>query len=110
MALDIKLPTMVEFDYFHTFDFERNFDSIYWRNVFKDGWVVTAYISAAYLVLIFGGEYLMKNRKPFKLNGILTVWNLFLSVMSITILSRTLPEFYETLTSENGLHNSICEW
>lgn len=52
----------------------------------------------------------MKNRQPFKLNGLLTVWNIALAVMSVWAFSRCLPEFVHILTGTNGFHNSICEW
>jgi len=52
----------------------------------------------------------MQNRAPFKLNKVLTFWNIGLALMSMYAFSRTAPEFFHILSSKNGFHNSICEW
>lgn len=104
----ITLP-MMEPDYIQLFDFERNFDISYWRKTIRDNWVIAAYASAIYLVLVLVGVQLMKNRKPFKLNKILIVWNIGLSVMSICACCRMSMELLHHLSS-NGFHNTVCEW
>lgn len=101
---------MVEPDDITLFDFERNFDILYWRNAFREHWIISVYLSAIYLVLVFGGVFLMKHRKPFKLNGLLTAWNVGLSTMSILAFYRSVPEVMNNLLGENGMYHSVCEW
>lgn len=110
MIPNIKPLNMIEPDYITLTDYERNFDPVYWRMTIRDNFMVSVYLAALYLVLAFGGAYLMKNRKPFQLNGMLTVWNILLSIMSIWAFSRSVPEFMDHLTSGNGLYYTVCEW
>lgn len=90
--------------------YERNFDLTHWRKVFGEYWQISAYTSAIYVFLLFGGRWAMRNRAPFKLNGLLTVWNIGLAAMSIYAFLRVAPEFLRVLLGKNGFHNSICEW
>lgn len=101
---------LAEPDYITLTDFERNFDVMYWRKIWSEYWVISVYLSAIYLALVFGGVFLMKSRKPFKLNGLLTIWNIVLSIISIWIFYRMAPEFVHNLFGENGLYYTICEW
>jgi elongation of very long chain fatty acids protein 6 len=101
---------LTEPDYITVTNFEREFDLLYWRKQFGNYWVISAYAAAIYVVLVFGGRALMSSRQPFKLNGLLTVWNIALAAMSIWAFSRCLPEFLHVLFGKNGFHNSICEW
>lgn len=102
---------LTEAGYITIAEYERNFDLTYWRNVFGNGyWMASVYISAIYVACVFGGMFLMRNRQPFKLNALLTAWNVGLAVMSVWAFSRCIPEFVHILTGNNGFHNSICEW
>jgi len=110
MTSTISSLKLIEPDYISLADFERNFDLMYWRKLFRENWIVSVYLSVIYIVFVFGGVVLMKQRKPFKLNGVLTVWNIGLSALSICASYRIAPEFFNTLFSENGIHYSVCEW
>ncbi len=110
MTSEVRPIDIVELDFINLTGFERNFDMMYWRQTMRERWTLSIYCATLYLVLVFGGAYLMRTRKPFKLNGLLAVWNVMLSVMSITALVRSLPEFTNRLSSENGLYHSVCEW
>lgn len=101
---------LIEPDYMTVADFERNFDFLYWRKTFREYWVISAYLSVLYLVVVFGGISLMKSRKPFKVDRLLTLWNIGLTIMSIWAFVRTTPEFLHNLSRENGLYHSTCEW
>lgn len=111
MAATFIPINLTEPDYITLAEYERNFELTYWRQFFGNGyWVASIYFSAIYVVCVFGGTVLMQNRQPFKLNGLLTAWNVGLAVMSTWAFSRCLPEFIHILIGENGFHNSICEW
>ncbi|CAL8140373.1 unnamed protein product [Orchesella dallaii] len=92
------------------FDYEKNFPLTYWRQVFGDYWTISAYTSALYVILLFGGRWYMSSRAPFKLNKLLTIWNVGLAIMSIYAFCRVAPEFIFVMLGKNGFHNTICEW
>jgi hypothetical protein len=106
----LEVPLVNNASYVTLSWYERDFPLTYWRGVFGDWWWLSAYFSVAYVVLVFGGRLLMRNRQPFKLNGILTLWNIALATMSIYAWLRVAPEFFHVLFGKNGFHNSICEW
>ena len=51
--------------------------------------------STAYLVIIFGGTYLMRDKEPFQLRRALCMWSTGLSAFSFIALFKTLPWAYE---------------
>lgn len=106
----IEVPVDKNPSYMTLTSYEKDFDLTYWRKVFGEYWIISAYAAALYVVLVFGGRAYMKNRPAFKLNGLLTVWNVGLAIMSIYAFSRVAPEFFRVLLGKNGFHNSICEW
>ena len=90
------------------FDFERNFDiklSFHW---FVDNWQLSLYIVVIYLVVIFGGQQIMKTRPPFRLRKLLFVWNLGLALFNILFVIRTVPAGIHRL-QENGFYASLCQ-
>jgi len=95
--------------YMKTYEFE-NFELTKWRLFIGKYWSISIYASILYVLFIFSTKFLMRNREPFRLTGILTTWNIVLAVFSIVAFLRTLPEFLHVLTSENGFHNSVCQW
>jgi elongation of very long chain fatty acids protein 6 len=90
--------------------YESNFPLTYWRQVFGEWWHLSGYFAAIYVILVFSGRYLMSSRPAYKLNKLLTVWNIALAAMSIYAFARVSPEFFHVLFGQNGFHNSICEW
>lgn len=111
MAATFIPINLTEPDYLTITQFERDFNLTQWRLYFGDGnWVASLYISAIYVVCVFGGEVVMKQKEAFKLNRLLTIWNVALAAMSVWAFLRCAPEFLHTLLGENGFHNSICEW
>jgi hypothetical protein len=101
---------LVEPSYLTLASYERDFDLTYWRKVFGEYWSLSAWAASIYVILVFSGRWYMRDRPPFKLNGILTVWNIGLAAMSIYAWLRVAPEFFHVLFGPNGFHNSICEW
>jgi elongation of very long chain fatty acids protein 6 len=92
-----------------TYEWEK-FDLTGWRLWVGQHWTLTIYASIAYVMFIFTTQFLMRNRKPFRLTGLLTTWNSVLAVFSIIAFLRTVPEFIHVLTAPNGFHNSVCQW
>ena len=100
---------IIEPTYMKTYEWEK-FDLPGWRTWVGQRWTLTIYASIVYVLFIFGTQFLMRNRKPFRLTGILTTWNSVLAVFSIVAFLRCLPEFIHVLTAPNGFHNSVCQW
>lgn len=85
-------------NYSYMFNFESDFIHQETRMWMTENWTLGFYYVGAYMVLIFGGQYLMQNRPRFELRGVLCLWNTALAVFSIMGACRTVPEFLHTLT------------
>lgn len=62
---------------------------------------------ALYLVVIFGGREIMRNRKPLQLNGLFKIHNFFLTALSGTLLALFLEQLLPTLWRD-GFYENIC--
>ncbi|RCH93543.1 hypothetical protein CU097_010211 [Rhizopus azygosporus] len=60
-----------------------------------------------YLVVIFGGQYLLTNASPMKLKFLNQVHNLFLTVISLILLLLTIEQLFPKLYY-HGLYYTIC--
>merc|ERR1711971_1495459 len=95
-------------NYSYMFNFEQEFEHSEVRVWMEDNWqLVCRWASGVYLLMIFGGQYLMAKREPFQLRTPLVVWNLLLSIFSIAGALRTLPEFIYTISTQ-GFYHSLC--
>lgn len=63
--------------------------------------------SLIYLIFVFGGQYVMKDRQRFDLRPYLALWSGLLAVFSIMGALRTAPEMYWSLTT-HGFEYSCC--
>ncbi|KAL1491338.1 hypothetical protein ABEB36_011947 [Hypothenemus hampei] len=94
-------------NYSYVFNFESGFIHQKTRTWMQDNWTLGFYYVGVYMVLIFGGQYLMQNRPRFELRGTLCLWNTLLATFSIMGACRTVPEFLCTLT-HHGFYHSVC--
>ena len=60
-----------------------------------------------YYVTVFAGREFMKNREPFKLNGIFMVHNLLLTTISGILLALFIEQLLPTVW-RNGIFYAIC--
>lgn len=67
----------------------------------------TVAIIALYLVVVFGGRELMRNRKPLQLNGPFIAHNLVLTIVSAALLALFAEQLLPTLW-RYGLYENIC--
>ncbi|TVY16114.1 Elongation of fatty acids protein 2 [Lachnellula arida] len=67
----------------------------------------TTAIIAAYLIIIFGGRELMRNRQPLKLNGLFMAHNFVLTAISGALLVLFAEQLIPTLWA-GGLYENIC--
>lgn len=94
-------------DYSYMFNFEQGFKHQETRKFMLNNWTYGFYFCGIYMILIFGGQYLMQSRKRFELKGLLIIWNTLLATFSIIGASRTLPEFLHIIR-HHGLYYSVC--
>lgn len=71
--------------------FEENFDHSYHVQWYSRNWPLTVYAAIGYLIFVFVGVTIMKDRQPFKLQLPLTLWSLSLSMFSIMAALRLVP-------------------
>ncbi|KIW68476.1 hypothetical protein PV04_04418 [Phialophora macrospora] len=74
-------------------------------STFKE--TVVALVS--YYVIIFGGRELMKHRKPFTLNGLFMIHNLYLTIISGGLLVLFIEQLLPTL-ARGGVFHAICSY
>ena len=86
---------------------EKSFNSTQAREWTENNKHYTFLISFVYVVLTYGGRYLMTNRKPMNLKYFLFAWNLFLAIFSILGAVRVYSEFVKSI--EKSFTYSICE-
>jgi len=75
--------------------------------LFLDNWHHTAYISLAYVIIIFGLKKYMSTRKRFEIQTPLFLWSLALAVFSIIGAIRTIGEAIWTF-SNHDVYYSAC--
>ncbi|KAI6175402.1 Elongation of very long chain fatty acids protein [Aphelenchoides bicaudatus] len=73
----------------------------------EDHFYLTLQISLAYVFVVFGTKYLMRNRQPFGLFVPLNLWNFLLAVFSIVGTIKLTPEFFSTVYNQ-GFQESYC--
>lgn len=99
---EVTLP-----NYSYVFNFENDFAHLETRKWMTQNWTIVFYYVGVYMVVVFGGQYLMASRQRFELRGVLSAWNSILAAFSIMGACRTVPEFIHTLT-HYGLYHSVC--
>lgn len=74
------------------FDTEMAFnEGHFWTRLMRVYWWASICAVVVYLVLLFVGQWLMRDRKPFHLKGSLAGWNLLLAVFSAMGAIRLVP-------------------
>lgn len=99
--------TGYNFSYPYTFQFEENFEPRNTVMMMKDYYWIANYVIAAYIITIFGIQWYMKDRTPYKLRGLLFLWNLGLAIFSTWGAVRVIPEMIHLL-SNYGLNFTVC--
>ncbi|CAH0556590.1 unnamed protein product [Brassicogethes aeneus] len=94
-------------NYSFLFNFESDFIHEKSHEWMIDNWTWGFYYCGIYMILIFGGQFLMQNRPRFDLRGVLVIWNTMLATFSIVGASRMVPEFFHILT-QHGIYHSVC--
>nr|WPC85592.1 elongation of very long chain fatty acids protein 3/6 [Hediste diversicolor] len=100
-------PTTSDFNYSMVFGFERDFDEESFMQWMLHNWTLCFWYSALYVIIIFGGKYLMEKRPKFDLRPALALWSAILGLFSIMGAARTLPEMVYVI-EKYGFTYSVC--
>ena len=68
----------------------------------------TAALLSTYYITVFAGREFMKNRAPWKLNGLFMVHNLYLTTFSAVLLALFIEQLVPTIW-KNGIFFAICD-
>lgn len=89
-------------------DWEDNFDThgtIEWAREHAD---VPVFAISVYLLIVFYVPDILKDREPFQLRRVWSIWNLILSIFSIIGASRTLPHLVYSIYTK-GFVFTVCQ-
>jgi GNS1/SUR4 family len=62
----------------------------------------------AYYAIVLGGRELMRNRKPFVINGLFMLHNFYLTVISAILLALFIEQLLPTIF-RNGIFFAVCD-
>uniref|UniRef100_A0A8C3UZS8 Elongation of very long chain fatty acids protein n=2 Tax=Catharus ustulatus TaxID=91951 RepID=A0A8C3UZS8_CATUS len=89
------------------YDFEKNFSHLAARKWMEENWQKTFIFSTIYLILIFGIQHFMKERRPFNLRAPLALWSFSLTLFSIIAAWRIWKQMAFLLLNK-GFKRSVC--
>ncbi|NWU19533.1 ELOV6 protein, partial [Dyaphorophyia castanea] len=87
--------------------FEKNFNHQAARKWMEENWQKTFIISFIYLILIFGIQHFMKERRPFNLRAPLALWSFSITLFSFIAACRVWKQMAFLLRTK-GLKRSVC--
>ncbi|NXS28160.1 ELOV6 protein, partial [Pomatostomus ruficeps] len=87
--------------------FEKNFNHLAARKWMEENWQKSFIFSSIYLVLIFGIQHFMKERRPFNLRVPLTLWSFSLTLFSFIAACRVWKQMAFLLLTK-GFKQSVC--
>lgn len=90
------------------FEFERNFDDVYWIDWIDRHWFYTIPIGIVYVLSLWPLQKWMEGRPPMKSRAPLIVWNFFLCVFSVTAAVRGVPVLLLGLYRD-GFLSTVCD-
>jgi hypothetical protein len=100
-----KYPLLMNLLY--PFEWELNFDGPTLCAFCRSRWWISYFVSTLYLIGLWRGTSMMKDKKPYGLKTALAMWNLFLAVFSFIGASRTAPHLLFML-KDYGFEYSVC--
>ncbi|NWW37771.1 ELOV6 protein, partial [Panurus biarmicus] len=87
--------------------FEKNFNHLAARKWMQENWQKSFIISVIYVILIFGIQHLMKERRPFNLRAPLVLWSFSLTLFSFFAACRIWKHMVFLLLTK-GFKQSVC--
>ncbi|NXH51367.1 ELOV6 protein, partial [Rhabdornis inornatus] len=87
--------------------FEKNFNHLAARKWMEENWQKSFIFGIIYLILIFGIQHFMKERRPFNLRAALVLWSFSLTLFSIIAACRVWKQVAFLLLNK-GFKQSVC--
>ncbi|NXP35127.1 ELOV6 protein, partial [Leiothrix lutea] len=87
--------------------FEKNFNHLGAIKWMEENWQKSILFSVIYLILIFGIQHYMKERRPFNLRAPLTLWSFSLTLFSFIAACRIWKQMAFLLLTR-GFKHSVC--
>ncbi|NXM43015.1 ELOV6 protein, partial [Gymnorhina tibicen] len=87
--------------------FEKNFNHLAARKWMEENWQKSFIISFIYLILVFGIQHFMKERRPFNLRAPLILWSFSLTLFSFISACRVWKQMVFLLRTK-GFKGSVC--
>jgi len=84
-----------------------NWDSSYGMKWMQNKWHYSVYISMIYVCTTFMLKSKMESKEPFRLRKSLALWNIALSIFSMTGTYFMLPELLDAIFNHSFYH-SVC--
>lgn len=103
-----KYPMNYTPDYLNLYEFEKFENHEEWRQWMFSHWQWSVYASVIYIMIVFYGQWWMKDKQPYKLRKVLTAWNITLAAFSAMGLFRSAPELIVSVLKPDGFHRSVC--
>lgn len=91
----------------YPFQWEQNFKGTELCSSCRNRWWISYFASTLYLVGLWKGSSMMKDREPYGLKTALALWNLFLAVFSFIGAVRTAPHLLYML-KDYGFEYTVC--
>lgn len=112
MTADVAAQKLSQFLYatsnFMALPIEKSFEPMPYVNWMGAHWHVAAALVIGYVTVIFGGQHIMKDYKPFDLRLALASWNALLCVFSFMGMCRTVPYLLAQILSKS-FEQTVCE-
>lgn len=86
--------------------YDKHFNDARFKWMSKN-WNLSFLYAIIYIMVVFIGRRVMKDREKFRLNRSLVAWNVVLAIFSILGMIRLLPKFMFVIQTK-GLENSVC--
>ncbi|NXQ18080.1 ELOV6 protein, partial [Peucedramus taeniatus] len=87
--------------------FEKNFNHLAARKWMEENWQKSLIVSVIYLILVFGIQHFMKERRPFNLRPPLVLWSFSLTLFSFIAACRIWKQMAFLLLTK-GFKQSVC--
>ncbi|BFZ17931.1 hypothetical protein BsWGS_20970 [Bradybaena similaris] len=96
-----------EHNYTIVFQFEKEWREQKFLKYMLERWTDCFLYSALYVIVVFGGQLLMRHRQRYELRSFLALWSGVLGLFSIAGAIRTWPEMISAITN-HSLQYSVC--
>ncbi|XP_009999120.1 PREDICTED: elongation of very long chain fatty acids protein 6-like [Chaetura pelagica] len=89
------------------YDFESNFNEREAREWMRENWHKSVFFAVAYVILVFGIQHFMKEKKAYNLRAPLVLWSFNLALFNAIVACRVWKQMAFILSTK-GFKQSVC--